>query len=286
LQKPKKEKKEKEEKEAISKSDIQDIKHVLEDILHWLKEIEGFKKHPYDERSRQAIEEGLAQIYKYRNYYDVADTIKIAGSENPNDFDSPVYNKEKIFEDLERYSDIINVINDGTDNLFTVISHGGRTNFSREAVIFPGEVKTYYNVYEIRLRSPTKGLPYRVTEYTLIDVSETSFIPIEKATLHDVELPEENINWLDTDLIPTRSPTTFRIEVATSKTGIFSAAITNDGDTQVVNFNVASGPELIEDGVYVFELLVHKGDSVNFRYSTDNGTIKILRVQEIDAVTA
>ena len=93
-------------------------------------------------------------------------------------------------------------------------------------------------------------------------------------------------NWLETDLIPIISPTTFRIQVAVSVTGVFSATVTNGENTQEVNFNVTSGPDLIEDGVYVFELLVHNGDSINFRYSVDGGTIKILRIQEIDAATA
>jgi len=272
--------------QPISKSDIKDIKHLLEDIVTVIQATYGFKKYPYDEKSRQAMEEGTAMVYKYRNYYDVTNTIKKAGPIDPQDFDSPVYNSERIFEVLERYSDILYLINDGIEPLFCVISHEGRTNFSKESIILPGEVKQYYNTYELRLRSPTVGHPYRVTEYMIVDVSETSFIPFELVSLHDVDLPSAGDNLLEEDIIPIHPPTTLRIQVAVSKAGIFSAAITNDRNTQVVNFNATSGPELIGDGVYVFELLVHKGDTVNFRYSTDNGTIKILRVQEIDASTA
>lgn len=275
-----------EKEETITKSDIQDIKHLLKDILYWLKEIEGFKKHPYDERSLEAIEKGRAHIYKYRNYYDVTNTIKITGHVNPNDFDSPVYNKERIFEDLERYADIVNVANDGTETLFVIISHGGRTNFSQEAPIFPGEVKTYYQVYELRLRSPEKGLKYRVTEYDLMSVSQSSTIPIEKAILHDADLPEEGEDWLEHDLIPTRFPTTFRVQVAVSIDGNFEAIIRREGNDQVVTFNVTSGPPLIANGLYDFELLVHKHDKINFRFSETGGTIKVLRVQEIDSAMA
>lgn len=280
LQKPKKEEKE----EPISKSDIQDVKHLLKDILYWLKESEGFKKYPYDEKSREATERGLTNIYKYRNYYDITNTIKIAGPENPNDFDSPVYNKERIFEDLERYSDIVNVSNDGTDTLFAIISHGGRTNFSQEAPIFPGEVKTYYNAYELRFRSPTKGLQYRVTEYDIMDVSESPLIPAELAVLQDEPLPDADTNWLTLDLTPLRTPTTFRIDVAISITGIFSAQVKREGVATIVNFN--NGMVLTPGALNHFHILVHSTDTVNFQYSTTGGTIQFFRVQEIDSATA
>ncbi len=280
------EKSKKEEDVTITKSDIQDIKNLLKNIITILRDTYGFKKYPYDEKSTQATERGTALVYKYRNYYDVINTIKKAGPIDPQDFDSPVYNAERIFDVLERYSDIIYVINDGTEPLFIVISHEGKTNFSKESIILPGEIKQFYNTYELRLRSPTIGHPYRVTEYQIVDVSEASLIPFELANLHDVPLPSAGNNWLDTDIIPLKPPTTIRIEVAVSNSGIFSATITNDGNTQEVLFNATSGPELVENGVYIFELLVHKGDSINFRYSTDNGKIKILRIQEIDASTA
>jgi hypothetical protein len=40
---------------------------------------------------------------------------------------------------------------------------------------------------------------------------------------------------------------------------------------------------LIANGLYLFNLVVHPGDTVNFRYSTTGGNIQILRVDEIDA---
>lgn len=274
------------EEYPITKSDIKSIIKLLQRIQTDTQEIAGSKKYLYDEKGSEDIEKGKIEVRKYRNYYDVYHTITTAAAIDPNDFDSPVYNVERIFEVEERYADILNVTNNGTDNLYVVISHGGRTNFSQEAPIFPGEIKTYYNVYEIRLRSPTAGLPYRVTEYDLNNVSEISFIPIEKANIHNQTLPAANTNWLPTDISPTNATTTFRIEVAVSIAGTFSATITKGGDTQVVAFNVVPGPALIPDGLYIFDLMVHSGDTINFRYSTTGGTIEILRVQEIDSVTA
>lgn len=272
--------------ETITKSDLKDIKHLLEDIVTVIRETYGYKKYPYDEKSRGAMEEGVAMVYKYRNYYDITNTIKVAGPVDPNDFDSPVYNKERIFEDLERYSDIINVSNDGRETLFVVVSHGGRTNFSKEAPIFPGEVKTYYHIYEIRLRSPQAGLQYRVTEYGIMDVSESPLIPIELAIIQDESLPSADTSWLSGDISPSRSPTTFRIQVSVSVEGILSAVIKREGNEQVVILNATSGPELLADVLYIFEILVHEGDSVNFRYSVSGGNIKVLRVQEIDSAVA
>ena len=279
------EKREKEEY-SITKSDIKNIIKLLQKIQSDTQEVAGFKKFPFDEKGREDIEKGKIETRKFRNYYDVYHTITTAAASDPNDFDSPVYNVERIFESEERYADILNVTNNGTDSLFVVISHGGRTNFSQEAIIFPGEVKTYYNVYELRLRSPTAGLPYRVTEYDINNVSETSFIPIEKANLHNQALPAIGTNWLASDITPTNSPTTFVVEVAVSIAGTFSAVITKGGNSQTVAFNVIPGPALIAGGLYIFSLLVHSGDSVNFVYSATGGTIQILRVQEFDGATA
>ena len=279
-------KKSEKEEPVITKSDIKNVIKLLQQIASGVIELQGINPYTYDDRGRDTTRRGRAHVYKYLNYYDVTNTIKKAGPIDPQDFDSPVYNAERVYEVLERYSDIIHVINGGTEPLFVVVSHEGRTNFSKESVIFPGEVKDFYQVYELRLRSSEVGLQYRVTEYLIMSVSQTSLIPIELASLHDVSLPDAGENWLETDITPLISPTTFRIEVAVSKTGIFSATITNHENIQLVNFNVTSGPELIEDGVYVFELLVHKGDSINFRFSASGGKIKILRVQEIDASTA
>ncbi len=274
------------EESSITKSDIKSIIRLLQQIASGVVELQGIKPYEHNEKGRETTRRGRTHVYKYLNYYDINNTIKRQGNVDPQDFDSPIYNRERIYEVLERYSDIIHVINGGTNPLFVIVSHEGSTNFSKESVIFPGEVKDFYNVYELRLRSPEAGLQYRATEYDIMSVSQTSLIPIELASLHDVSLPDSGDNWLETDIIPLVSPTTLRIEVAVSVSGVFSAAITNGENTQVVDFNVTSGPELIGDGVYVFELLVHKGDSINFRYSTDEGKIKILRVQEIDAVAA
>ena len=286
IDRSKKHKKLESEEQVITKSDIKNIIKLLQQMATGVVDLQGMMPYIYNEKGRETTRRGRAHTYRFLEYYDVKNTIKKAGTIDPQDFDSPIYNRENIYEVLERYSDIINVTNDGTEILFVIISHEGSTNFSKESIILPGEVKQFYNVYEFRLRSPLVGLPYRVTEYLLMGVTQTSMTPVELASLQDIPLPAAGNNWLTEDLVPLIFPTTFRLQVAVSVAGVLSAVITNGGNIQVVEFNATSGPSLLIDGLYIFELLVHENDSINFRYSVSGGTIKILRVQEIDSATA
>lgn len=108
--------------------------------------------------------------------------------------------------------------------------------------------------------------------------------PTQKAFIHNQALPAIGNNFLTTDITPTNTPTMFRIMVGISIAGVLSTAITNGGDTQVLSFN--SGVALGIDNLHVFEILVHSGDSINFRLSTTTGIIRVLRVQEIFPATA
>lgn len=120
---------------------------------------------------------------KHLDYYDVASTIKVAGLTDPDDFDSPVYNKEEIFKIKGRYSERITIKNDGFVPLYVIVAHGtSRTSFSKEVPIYSGEIKTYYNVYEFRLRSSIAGHEYRVMEYDLQFSIEKSTLPITLST--------------------------------------------------------------------------------------------------------
>lgn len=166
LEKPKK------EDQAITKSDIKTVIKILQQVALGVVELQGIMPYMYNEKGRDTKRRGRAHIYRFLNYYDVVNTIKKESPEDPNDFDSPVYNKERVFDDLERYSDIINVINDDKkESLFIIVSHEGTTTFSKESVIFPGESKTYFNVYELRFRSAKKGHQYRVTEYQISTIT-------------------------------------------------------------------------------------------------------------------
>lgn len=267
----------------ITKSDVQKVIKFLQNIDRATQEFAGFTR-LFDDIGYSAISKGTAHHKRYENYYDVIHTITTAGPIDPNDFDSNIYNVERVYETLQRYSDIIFVSNVGTDTLFVIISHRGRTGFSQETPIFPGEVKTYYNTYELRLRSPTAGLPYRITEYDLASVFNSTSVPVQKGVLHISSLPIANTNWLASDITPTSTPTTFGIDVAISIAGIFNAQITRGGITTIISFN--NGIALTTGALYHFSIKVFSGDTINFQYSTTGGTIQFFRAQEVDTAVA
>jgi hypothetical protein len=112
----------------------------------------------------------------------------------------------------------------------------------------------------------------------------TQFTPKEKAVIHDQAMPAANTNILGADITPTNSPTTFRTMVSISVAAKFSATITRAATTKTSKFN--GGADLVTDTLFIFDMLVHSGDSINFQFSATGGTLNDLRVQEIDAATA
>lgn len=113
---------------------------------------------------------GRAENELRGRYYDVARTITVATVNDPRDADAVVYQQEMIYDAIQRRGDRVTVTNDSPmqgGTLFVRVSHDGMNTFSPEAPIYPREFKIYWNVYELRLRSPSLDLPYRVTEYAL-----------------------------------------------------------------------------------------------------------------------
>jgi len=75
------------------------------------------------------------------------------------------YQRERIYERLDRLAPTLYVVNLGPGALYAVTSHNG-TDFSvNESVIYEGGIKAFYNVYEVRLRSPIANTKYVATEY-------------------------------------------------------------------------------------------------------------------------
>lgn len=116
------------------------------------------------------------------DYYDTPRTVITVGTlVQPNSPDQisnattvPVtlgYQMEQIYATLQRIAPKITVINDGSDILFVITSPDGKS-WSSEVTILIGEARTFWNVWEARLRSPTAGIigtpntggVYRVTE--------------------------------------------------------------------------------------------------------------------------
>lgn len=104
-------------------------------------------------------------------YYDVAHVITNATPTDPRDADAQAYDQERVYDTIQRRSEQVMVINDDPiqgSTLFVRISHDAMNTFSPETPIYPQETKTYWNVYELRLRSPKQSLAYRVTEYLVM----------------------------------------------------------------------------------------------------------------------
>lgn len=100
--------------------------------------------------------------------------------------------------------------------------------------------------------------------------------PIEKANEHNKSVTG-NTNVLASDIVPSRPPSLFRILVAAGA-AVFSAVITKGGVSKTMKFN--SGMSLEDSCLYLFDLPVFDGDSVNFQFNS-NTTLHILRVCEI-----
>lgn len=228
----------------------------------------------------------------FLNYYNLDNSILAVGATDPNDFDSPVYNRERVYESLQRKSPFLQVINHGTDDLFVIVSHAGTTRFTSETQIRPGETKEYLNVYELRLRSPTVGNPYTVTEYyteeiccptsgiTPIPVTVVQLLPIEAGVIHNMAILA-NADFFAPVLTPTTVPCAFKIMVSMSAVGVLNVTIIRGGNTQTIHLN--NNVNLVANSVYTFEVLLHNGDTFNLQY-TQNATIQVCRIQEMDSV--
>lgn len=109
--------------------------------------------------------------------------------------------------------------------------------------------------------------------------------PRAMALLQHVPMPVANVSWLSKDLKPKHAPSSMRVVAAMDQSGLFKAKITHGGITEIVNFN--EGLPMVPSALYVFELMVHKHDRINFACDTGpTGFIQILRVEEIDSSSA
>lgn len=124
--------------------------------------------HCTDQPGSEDVDRGRLHRQKYDNYYNVHNNIAVAGPIDPQDFDSPVYNVERVWANLEHNSEKLYVLNDQPlqgSNLFVIISHKSVMDFTTETIIPPQQYIAFNNVYEVRLRSPVAGAGYRVSEY-------------------------------------------------------------------------------------------------------------------------
>jgi hypothetical protein len=117
------------------------------------------------------------------------------------------------------------------------------------------------------------------------------FRPIGKGHICDMALPSANTPWLSRNIRPKHTPSAIRITTSISVSGVLKAIITRKGVTIITDLNM--GNSLVPGAMYVFEVMLHHHDSINFTYDTTNGTndttngiIQFARFEEIDASSA
>lgn len=105
--------------------------------------------------------------------------------------------------------------------------------------------------------------------------------PLARAEVHNAAVVAAT-DILGAALAPLNTPCLFRLVGGFSVAGVLSVTITRGGNTQVQQFN--GGVPLNVNSLYMFDHLVHAGDTINYQYSV-NAVCMTLRVQEIVAAT-
>ncbi len=132
------------------------------------------------QESRRCNQEILKQLQTINKDYPLflnrAQTaITIATATKPQDPDvianaaagQTGYDAITVYDDLHRLAPVIYLMNDGTGGagtLYAVSTSDGGIHWSGESEVLVHEFRAFYNVYEIRVRSPALVL-YRVSEY-------------------------------------------------------------------------------------------------------------------------
>ena len=102
-------------------------------------------------------------------------------------------------------------------------------------------------------------------------------LPLEKANVHNGN-KNANTDFLAANVTPSDYPVLFRIQVMLPTAGKFTAKIKKSTTTLTSHFN--GGANLAASALYIFDVLMHSGDSINFQ-SDHNQNGHLLRVQEI-----
>jgi len=105
--------------------------------------------------------------------------------------------------------------------------------------------------------------------------SDPFLIPISKADVEGVS-PGASTDILASDITPIHPPSLFRIKISVDAVCKISAEVTVGSTTYTVYFNANS--DLVADALYMFDMLVHSGDSVNFQLDSSED-VNLLRVQ-------
>lgn len=90
-----------------------------------------------------------------------------------------------------------------------------------------------------------------------------------------------NTNIFSMNLVPTYSPTTFRIYACFSVAGVLT--IRRTSGTTTISEQLNAGVALAANASYMFDFLVESGETINIQYSI-NATLLTLKVVEVPGV--
>lgn len=113
----------------------------------------------------------------FLDFYDVTDVIRNSVAVEP-DPDSNLYQVEGIYIKYGRLSRHLTIVNMGPGILFVRISRYNierRLEVTVEVPIYEGDAKEYDRVYDVKLRSPSANVRYRVTEYKVTSIAGQTF---------------------------------------------------------------------------------------------------------------
>ena len=116
----------------------------------------------------------------------------------------------------------------------------------------------------------------------VVTLGAAPFPPILKDRIFNTVILA-NTDFFVADLVPTNTPTTFRIYVALDTAGILSVQRTSLGVPVAENLN--SGTALVADASYMFNILVHVADTINLQ-TTVGAQILYCMVIEVPGVMA
>lgn len=106
---------------------------------------------------------------------------------------------------------------------------------------------------------------------------DPNLVSLAKVDIEGVE-QTGSADILTSDITPSRAPSLFRIMIQVDAVCKFSAMVEVGTTTHTLIFNGNS--DLTAGALYMFDMLVHSGDSVNFQLDSSE-KVDILRVQEI-----
>lgn len=174
------------------------------------------------------------------------------------------YTRILVYEILNRTSPELYFLNQGPGTIFIRMSKNGKTFSESESVIFEGEVKTFYDVYELRIRTTTTDTNYRVSEFEYLKQRDIVFlasrpfvlesnIPLTLASPHDVLIVTDPTQGLGrnahTGFIVNDGPNNLQVQLSNDGT-TFAPIITvipnqildlSDEDMYTIRLSVAAG---------------------------------------------